>query len=186
MDRLRYIFAAGIAILAVFLVFAWHMDWFQRHFQASRFWSTQLDLVEYQIAHTEMLLSYSRDSRTNDQNRVVVTYLRCLSDLKSKREAVRVEASPYLSNENQPRDWRQLNLEPRANEYMLDEIEKTRRQIIGHEEWLAETLKSWDRGTWTNAQIDKKVSQFCEMVLERQARLHELAAANYFLAERTR
>lgn len=91
-----------------------------------------------------------------------------------------------MNSKNRPRQWRQLNLEPKVNEHVLDEIEKTNRQIMSHEEWLAGRLKPWDSGVPAQSQFDKLISQFCEMVYERQARLHELAAASYFLAERRR
>lgn len=82
MKLLRYIFVAAIISIAGFLYFAWDSDWFQKQFFANRFWPRQLDLVGYQIAHTELLMSYQRDTRTNDQNRIVDAYRRCLSELE--------------------------------------------------------------------------------------------------------
>lgn len=105
---------------------------------------------------------------------------------RKKHDTVRIEAINYLNNKNSPREWHQLVLEPTPNEYVFDEIEKAKRAIISYEEWLTDALKSWDRGVWTNSQIDTKKSEFCQMVWTRQKKLYELAAAIYFLAERRR
>lgn len=89
MRPLRYIFVAAIAGFSVYILLVRDTHWYQSHFLANLFWPKQLDLVENQIAHTELLLSYSRDSRTNDQRRIDDAYRLCLSDLLSKREAVK-------------------------------------------------------------------------------------------------
>ncbi len=174
------------AILGIFVYFSWDSVWYQSAMFPDEFWPKELDKIKYQIAYTSRLIYEGRDSRTNDQNLMEETYVECIDLLREKEKITTEQASNYLNSNNKPRDWERLNLEPKINEYVFDSTNKIKMQIIDHENWLVSVNKAWKKGGWTDVQYNKKKTQFCELVFEREEEIFRFSSATYYLAKQPR